>query len=328
MKSFRNNLTNENGNLLWLPSDFYYDVLKIEFDGRGKSSDDERSDDGAHYIYEKMGNMILVEMNLETDTKFLLQKEILLQKTECKDVTLLDSMIDLRTKLSDNTFCEPTKLLDNDSELLTEKEIDSIIKWCSRNGYPFEIPYKELEKTYKESEKPKKYKLFKIILRDQKSFGFKVGDFLISLNNLYCCYKMYSVLSNEIDSIEEQLFLIDAIEPLRNVELHRITIEECKELFEKQYNKLVMDSYVSTKDGLHIKTKARSLFDAAMYQLALVMYDYEQEIRICKCCGKPFIQKNRRKKYCNGCSPQKNYARKKRAEKRQLTNSKKSKTIQ
>ena len=318
MNSFRSILTNENGNLLWLPSDFYYDVIKIEFDGRGKSSDDERSDDRAHYIYEKMGNMILVEMNLEIDTKNLSQK------TESKDVTLLDSMIDLRTKLSDNTFSEPKMLmlLANNSKLLTEKEIDSIIKWCSRNGYPFEIPYKELEKTYKESEKPRKYELFKKILRDQKRFGFKVSDFLISLNNLYCCYKMYSLLSNEIDSIEEQLFLIDAIEPLRYVELHRITIEECKELFEKQYNKLVMDSYVSTKDGLHIKTKARSLFDAAMYQLALVMYDNEQEVRLCKCCGKPFIQKNRRKKYCETCSPQKYYAQKKRQAKRQPTDNK------
>ena len=327
MNNFKSNLTNENGNLLWLPSDFYYDVLKIKFDGRGKSSDDERSDDGAHYIYEKMGNVILVEMNSKIDTKILLQKEILLQKTECKDVTLLDSMIDLRTKLNDNTFSKPKMLLENDNSLLTEKEIDSIIKWCSRNGYPFEIPYKELEKTYKESEKPRKYELFKKILRDQKRFGFKVGEFLISLNNLYCCCMMYSVLSNECDSIKEHLFLIDAKEPLRNVELHRITIEECKELFEKQYNKLVMDSYVSTKDGLHIKTKARSLFDAAMYQLALVMYDYEQEIRICKCCGKPFIQKNRRKKYCDGCSPQKYYARKKRAAERQKKMSKKAKTI-
>ena len=125
------------------------------------------------------------------------------------------------------------------------------------------------------------------------------------------------MLSDKSNSIEKHIILIDAIEPLRNVVLHRITIKECTELFEKQYNKLVMDSYVSTKDGLHIKTKARSLFDAAMYQLALVMYDYEQEIRICKCCGKPFIQKNRREKYCNGCSPQKYYARKKRAAERQ-----------
>ena len=100
-------------------------------------------------------------------------------------------MIDLRTKLSNNTFSKPTMLLDNDSKLLTEKEIDSIIKWCSRNGYPFEIPYKELEKTYKESEKPRKYELFKKILRDQKRFGFKVSDFLISLNNLYCPYYFY-----------------------------------------------------------------------------------------------------------------------------------------
>ena len=293
MNSFRSNLTNENGNLLWLPSDFYYDVLKIEFDGRGKSSDDERSDDGAHYIYEKMGNMILVEMNLEIDTKFLLQKEILLQKTECKDVTLLDSMIDLRTKLSDNTFCEPTMLLDNDSELLTEKEIDSIIKWCSRNGYPFEIPYKELEKTYKESEKPKKYKLFKKILRDQKRFGFKVGDFLISLNNLYCCYKMYSVLTNEIDSIEEHLFLIDDTEPFSFIDLYGKTENECKEQFNKQFNKIALDNSASIDNDF----VAKSLFDAALYQLALIMYDKEKEIRICICCGHRFAAENKKKKY-------------------------------
>ena len=82
-KSLGSNLTNEDGNLLGLPSDFYYDVLKIEFDGREESSDDDRSDDGAHYIYEKMGNMILVEMNSEiklvkmnseTDTKIHFKK--------------------------------------------------------------------------------------------------------------------------------------------------------------------------------------------------------------------------------------------------------------
>lgn len=177
------------------------------------------------------------------------------------------------------------------------------------------IPYKVLTKT-------KLPKLFKKIPENKKRVRFSVVDFLVSLNNLYGCFKIYSLLSDKSNSIEEHIFLIDDIEQPRYVELHGITIEECKKLFEKQYNKLVMDSYVSTKDGLHMKTKARSLFDAAMYQLALVMYDNEQEIRICKCCGKPFILNNRRKKFCDTCSPQKYYAQKKRQAKRQPTDNK------
>lgn len=304
MNSFRSNLINENGNLLWLPSDFYYDVLKIKFDGRGKSCDDERSDDGAHYIYEKMGNMILVEMNSKTDVK------ILLHRTKSKKVTLLDSMIDLRTNLRDNTFSKPTMLLENDSTLLTEKEIDSIIKWCSHNGYPFEISNKEFKKP------PYKLDLFKKITREQKRFGFKVGDFLISLNNLYCCYKMYSVLTNEIDSIEEHLFLIDDTEPFSFIDLYGKTENECKEQFNKQFNKIALDNSASIENDF----VAKSLFDAALYQLALIMYDKEKEIRICICCGHRFAAENKKKKYCDACSPQKAYAKRKREAKRQSKN--------
>ena len=351
MISFESNLVNENGNLLWLQADFYYYALKIEFDGQRKSCDNERSDDGAHYIYEKMENMILVEMNSETDTNYLLQKNIL-QKTKSKDITLLDSMLKLRTRLKDNTFSNPTMLLDNDSTLLTEEEIDTIIKWCSRNGYPFEIPYKEFEKQNKQK-KQKKRNLFEAITRDQKRFGFKVGDFLISLNNLYCCYKMYSVLSNESDSIKEHLFLIDDKEPFDSTEQHDKTVDKCKglfdspfekialpykdlsdekltvddykELFKRQFNKIPQDKSASI-DNDYV---AQSLFDAALYQLALIMYDDEKEIRICKCCRERFVQKKPRAQYCDklDCYPQKHHAQKIRAAKRKSTNRKKAKTI-
>lgn len=309
MKNVEDNFTNENGNLLWLPSDFYYDVLKFKSDSDEQNTVDKIANKDGIYHYNETDDCFFLEIDSKIDeNKFLYEQQ-------SKDVALLTSMLELRIKLNDNIFSEPMKLLYNGGKLLTKKELSSIEEWCSKYGYPFMIPYKDLAETQSSN-------LFKKISENKKWFGFRVVDFLVSLNNLYCCFKIYSFLSDKSNSIEKHIFLIDTIEPLRNVELHRITIEECKELFEKQYNRLVMDSYVSTKDGLHIKTKARSLFDAAMYQLALVMYDNEQEIRICKCCGNPFIQKNRRKKYCDTCSPQKYYAQKKRQAKRQPTDNK------
>ena len=259
-------------------------------------------------------------------------------------------MIDLRAELSDNTFSNPTMLLDNNSTLLTEEKIDKIIKWCLHNGYPFEIPYKEFEKNYKESEKPRKYELFKKILRDQKRFGFKVGDFLISLNNLYCCYKMYSVLSNESDSIKEHLFLIDDKEPFDSTEQHDKTadkckglfnmefnktalpyidlygkkVDKCKELLNRQIKKIAWDKYVSIENEF----VAQSLFDAALYQLAQIMQCKGKDVHICECCGHLFVRTNKNRKYCysTDCYPQKRYARD-NSRKRKSKNSKKARTI-
>ena len=109
------------------------------------------------------------------------------------------------------------------------------------------------------------------------------------------------------------------------IDLYGKKVDKCKELLNRQIKKIAWDKYVSIENEF----VAQSLFDAALYQLAQIMQCKGKDVHICECCGDLFVRTNKNKKYCGGrkCYPQKQYGRKKLAEKRQLKNSEKTKTI-
>ena len=115
MKSLEINLTNEDGNLLWLPSDFYYDVLKFKYDEQKRVNKNIKANKDGIYHYNEIFDCIFLEIDSETDENEFLYEH------KSKDVALLTSILELRTKLNDNIFSEPMKLLYNGGKLLTKK---------------------------------------------------------------------------------------------------------------------------------------------------------------------------------------------------------------
>ena len=83
--------------------------------------------------------------------------------------------------------------------------------------------------------------------------------------------------------------------------------------FEYKYNNIRLENQISFQNGLHFQTKANSLFDAAFFQLVLLLYDNEKELRICPLCKEYFEPEHANQKYCKSgtCYPQKEYKRKK-----------------
>lgn len=288
MSDFSSVLSNEKGNPKRLPEKFYYEQYTFE-----------------DYRYDKINFRLFVVIPYDDN------RSTYAETIACETIDLLFSMIKIRERLDDGIFNRKDYYLTlevNGGNRVDEKTIQLITKWCKKWGYPFAVDSRAFEKP--------KNKLLSSKLKPSAQLSFSLADFLFSLNELYCLYRIYLVFIEENTSIEECLFISEGN---NFIDLSKLKASDYQRLFEAKYNTLVMESFLSFSDNKsYLQTRARSVFDAGMYQLARLTYNREIEIRRCKMCHMPFYPKSGRQKYCNssGCYPQLYYKHKKTAENR------------
>lgn len=279
----------EDGTIIRLPNDFYYD--KISFDD---------------YKYENGVITLKISYDTSISSYTTLIKS---QKPE-----LLIKMLTLREKLSPSLFTSPTKLLFGDNKI-SEQDVSRIIKWCKTNGYPFDIS-KEIESHSKATNS------LHSLLKADTYISFAVVSFICQLNEVYCLFIMYKYLVGLIDRLPANLYTKGKNENKKGiyefVKLNELSKNECKELFEYKYQNIVFQNTISFINGTHFDVKTHNLFDAAFYQLALMLSGDKKELKICPLCNEYFVPDHARQKYCKSpwCYPQKMYKRKKIAEKK------------
>lgn len=280
--------SNAEGNTTRLPNVFYYD--KFSFD---------------NYRYE---NGII---NLKLSSEAQISLPITLEKSRKPE--LLIKMLTLREKLSPSLFASPTKLLFGDDKI-SEKDVLKIIKWCKTNGYPFDIS-EEIERYSKATNS------LLLLPKQDTHISFAVASFICQLNEVYCSFIMYRYLVGLIDRLPAALYTKGQNKNQKGiyefVELNKLSKNECKELFEYKYQNIVFQNTISFSNGIHFDIKTYNLFDAAFYQLALMLSVDNKDLRVCPLCNEYFEPSNARQKYCGDkCYPQKAYKRKKMAEKK------------
>ncbi len=291
---------NKNGNLKRLPSDFYYKKFIFE-----------------DYQFTKADSQFIIYSKFDYDT------DIQTFSTEEKSQTtkLLISMLELKDTLPTKIFDNPTNILLCD-EIIDDNTAYQIIKWCKTNGFPFA----DDNTLKKDTSRIKTKKLFSS-LKPDKYVSFKLSDFIFQLNEIYSAFYMYRFINSYDNKID---FVIYTKDPLINsfgknsfINLKNLSKNECTKLFEYKYQNIKFENQISFENEPHFIIKAQNLFDAAFYQLALLLYNKEREIRICALCHEYFEPKDPRQKYCDPkkCYPQKAYKKKKALEKKQKKSS-------
>ena len=214
---------------------------------------------------------------------------------KCKTPELLCAMLTLRGELPDNLF-EPLRIKYRDSYIGNE-ELSLIIKWCIKNGFPL-IPIF--------NKKPNAKFTFGL----KSSVYFMVRDFINELNDIYNAYLLYRRIARQ-----------ENIDP--NSIYNEMPLDECKNLFENMYQKLSFANQISFNGEIHWKTKAKHLFDAAFYQLVILLNDPKKEVKECPLCHIFFEREHKNQVYCMNvnskyqrtCYPQKKYKNKKSTKK-------------
>lgn len=287
--------SNQNGNLKRLPSDFYYDEFIFD-----------------DYGVQNLGGKLRIYAKVEQDKSL----DTFSTQIKSQNPELLIKMLTLKEALPREIFESPTKILICD-EHINNDAIALIIKWCKSYGFPFAVDIQSEHNPAKKTSKS----LFST-LSQTKHISFYVSDFIYNLNEIYSAYHLYRILTGYSDKIIEPIYTTGVNEEKQGItkfiKLSNINIDECKKLFEYKYHKINFQNQISFDNGLHFNVKTRSLFDAAFYQLALLMYDSEKDIRICPICHEYFEPHDPRQIYCDSsyCYPQKAYKRGKAVEKK------------
>ena len=107
-------------------------------------------------------------------------------------------MLTLREKLSPCFFESPASLFFSGSNT-SEKDRNEIIKWCQKNGYPFDITDKI------KINSPKAKSLFPK-LKPDTHISFAIADFICRLHEVYCSFQIYKLLAELTDKIQPTLY--------------------------------------------------------------------------------------------------------------------------
>lgn len=292
-------LYNKDGNQKRLPSDFYYKKFIFK-DYQFKK------ENGQFIIYTKI--------DYETDLQTFSTKE------KSKTPALLKKMLRLRDSLPNEIFENPSSILLCD-EIINDNTANQIIKWCESNGFPFANDINLINKT-------PKIKLIKIFntIKPDKYISFKLSDFIFQLNEIYSAFHMYRVINSYANKINFEIYtknpLINSFKNNSFINLENLSKNECTKLFEYKYQNIKFENKISFESEPHFIVEAQNLFDAAFYQLALLVYDNEKELRVCPMCHEYFEPNDPRQKYCRiTCYAQKAYKKKKSLEKKQKKSS-------
>ncbi len=295
-----NVLINKNGNLKRLPNKFFYDLVKFE-----------------NYYYSK-------ELQIYVKVGDDVQLSDIVKGTKCNSLDLLFECINLWKRLEPLFSNFPSKLWIMERDYFDDNPnyIDDIIKFCKRNGYP----YADMVSNISNMKKPKLFKNTEF--KETRTIHFRINDFLISLNDVHSMYLMYNVIVGNQKTITTPTYISTtnslpiSIKDLKNIS--NLSMKEYETIFENKYNALQLKSIIAFDEQTYpyIATKANNMFEAVAYQIALMIYNPELEIRICPICKEIFEPLDSRQKYCNKktCYPQLKYKRQKSAEKKRQKN--------
>jgi hypothetical protein len=194
------------------------------------------------------------------------------EDTICSDSSLLFSFLGLIDKLETLPF-------GNDDEIetaITTTQINLVIEWCIKNGLPFENS---------------------LSWENKKGIGFRIGTFFFYLRDLLVDFQQFL----HINGIVTNNPLIDFRD-----------IDSCISSLKYRFSNLNLKCSVEFDECFRYIIHAGNMFDAARYQLIMLMTNPSGEnIRRCTCCGEWFQPKRKNNKYCPLCSPQMAYKRRK-----------------
>lgn len=210
--------------------------------------------------------------------------------TDSREV--LDSLLDMNFKIVNNMSYS------------RERQYKEIIKWCQKYGYPtsrkFDEDFDEEVNNY--------------------FYSFNCELFLNELAKIYtmfiwilaCRPDLYIGLENgkvNRERIHEK-YIYNMMKKHDVLEIQNSLLNHFKEIRFKMDIEFIDGKYT-------LVPTFNDLFELAKYQL-LLLYNADNTtgIKECKCCGKLFSCVHRSQKYCDDCSPQKNYARKVREKKK------------
>lgn len=218
-------------------------------------------------------------------------------------------------------FTSPQKIFFFDKDI-RPKAINYIISWCKKYGFPF-IPEIRTEKKSKSLFPGKE---------PDNHISFPVAELLWELYRLYSAFRLYQKITGQEEFGDNNTIIFDNRENLHQLtaeeidkkRLGNLLIEDCQKRFMEIYHERRYLCHVAFSDGeAHSEVIASSVFDAAYYQLAMLLNEKERVLRKCPICLEYFEPTHARQKYCSNpkCNPQKAYKRKWLAEQRKKRSS-------
>ena len=212
-------------------------------------------------------------------------------------------------------FTYPKKIFEFYNDI-PEAAVNLIISWCKRNGFPF-MPL--VEKKRKNRPLLKEYK-------PKNHISFLVPEFLYELYKLYTAFRLYEKIVGITEHGDHNASIFIPVESANKLipffktkTIGEMTIEECQQYFAGMYEERQYSCYVEFCDGKSYTTIiANSVFDAAYYQLVMLLNDCGTRLIKCPLCHDFFEPSHARQKYCGNpyCNPQAAYKDKMRTEQR------------
>ena len=277
-------------NLSKLPSDLYYDIIKVD------------------------GYTACMADNIPYIVGKYRQNELSVETVKCNDSKLLLSLLTLKEKLPEDLFKNPTGWCCGWVKI-PDKAVEIVLKWCEKNGYPFEVP-----QTPRHNSRP----FFDL---PECQLRFPVTEFLLRLIEIYGAFCLYMKMNKkQVESPgnvnipvstgkgRPQFISLKKLIPREDAK------EQYAKLFESKFQNTKFISQISVVETPHIKVKALSLFDAAFYELAMNLNNPVPGVdyKVCPLCKSWFHPEHLRQKYCHSpCYPQLAYKRKLREKREQ-----------
>jgi hypothetical protein len=274
----KNLFADDDGRRIRLHSEFFYDRLRLKAYG---------------YEGDKHQTVIYAEYpknsNLQRYTKTI----------ECKRPDLLCEFLTLRGKLPDMLFAHKNMTLRDDD--IGKEEINLIVEWCKLNGFPFEP---NSDNQVKASSLFKKW--------EPNRIGFRAWDFIKRLNDVCGAYLLYCVITSDNAEDNETSFAkATYLQASQNVDYPTLfdsknsrkiywgmDKDECRSIFIRMYQNITFTNQIAFEKEIYLTVKANNLFDAALYQLALLLNSPSIEMSVCPLCKKIFPKEHANQVYC------------------------------
>lgn len=212
-------------------------------------------------------------------------------------------------------FTFPNKLFDFDRDI-PEKAVELIITWCKQYGFPFLRRAEDIKKA--RSLIPGK--------EPPNHIDFSVPEFLYELYRLYSAFRLYEVIINNQEFGDNNAAVFIPIKGANKVVPRYRTVrigehgkEECQKFFAELYMERQYSCNITFSKGkAYTRIIADSVFDAAYYQLAMLLNDSGTYLKRCPLCHEYFEPAHARQKYCDSpyCTPQRAHKQKLQAVKR------------
>ena len=254
----------------------------------------------------------------------------------------LVGLLNLRLKLSDNLFNEitdinrllydmPVVINEMASKTIPDKDINFIIKWCVKNGYPYSLDNKSLAYystgVSKKSNTEIEYTLKNTLIKPNIEYKFSLWEFLIDLHILCLVF----ILMNE--TINPDYNICGNLKTQYSSYITRYEKEERLDLITKIFSNVRLVavpnfSDIKNEQPLEVYKKtnyepmlfyAENAFDLALYIAYLSTRSEYKPIKLCPCCFEYFVPTRQNQKYCyigrknnrgGKCYPQLVYKRK------------------